>query len=105
MSVKFERDTFRQGAAATSGAAGAGGIPGIPGIPGLSGVADRMGGPLPGTSGKHPIAEAVGTAVTGGKESAGTKGYLAVCATRDGVGGKKIVGWMMRKMLMGNGDL
>jgi hypothetical protein len=36
------------------------------------------GGPLPGTSGKHPLAAAVGTALTGGKEMAGTKGYLAV---------------------------
>jgi hypothetical protein len=35
------------------------------------------GGPLPGTSGKHPLAEAVGTALTGGKSAAGTKGYLA----------------------------
>jgi hypothetical protein len=35
------------------------------------------GGPLPGTSGKHPLAAAVGTALTGGKEMAGTKGYLA----------------------------
>ncbi|KAI1641021.1 integral membrane protein [Biscogniauxia mediterranea] len=32
--------------------------------------------PLPGTSGKHPIAEAIGTAVTGGKKNAGTRGYL-----------------------------
>ena len=34
--------------------------------------------PLPGTSGKHPITSAIGTALTGGKEMAGTKGYLAV---------------------------
>lgn len=33
-------------------------------------------GPLPGTSGKHPISEAIGTALTGGKANAGTKGYL-----------------------------
>jgi hypothetical protein len=58
MSVKFERETIRQGAAAMSGGAGL--------------------GPLPGTSGKHPIAEAVGTALTGGEKTAGTKGYLAV---------------------------
>ncbi|SPO02902.1 related to membrane protein, peroxisomal [Cephalotrichum gorgonifer] len=32
---------------------------------------------IPGTSGKHPIAAAVGTALTGGRENAGTKGYLA----------------------------
>lgn len=35
--------------------------------------------PLPGTTGKHPVAEALGTALTGGKSMAGTKGYLAVC--------------------------
>lgn len=35
-------------------------------------------GPLPGTSGKHPITAAIGTALTGGREMAGTKGYLAV---------------------------
>ncbi|KAI8241282.1 Peroxisomal membrane protein PMP22 [Colletotrichum sp. SAR 10_99] len=33
--------------------------------------------PLPGTSGKHPISEAIGTAITGGKKNAGSKGYLA----------------------------
>jgi hypothetical protein len=33
---------------------------------------------IPGTSGKHPITAAIGTALTGGKEMAGTKGYLAV---------------------------
>ena len=35
-------------------------------------------GPLPGTSGKHPIAEKIGTAITGGKLNAGTKGYMMV---------------------------
>ncbi|PHH51003.1 Peroxisomal membrane protein PMP22 [Ceratocystis fimbriata CBS 114723] len=34
-------------------------------------------GPLPGTRGKHKIADAVGTALTGGAANAGTKGYLA----------------------------
>lgn len=34
--------------------------------------------PLPGTSGKHPIAEKLGTAITGGKGNAGTRGYLMV---------------------------
>lgn len=33
---------------------------------------------IPGTSGKHPITAAIGTALTGGKENAGTKGYLSV---------------------------
>lgn len=65
MSVKIERDTFQQGGkAALAGAGGA-----------------APGGPLPGTSGKHPFAEAVGTAITGGKQNAGTKGYLAVGST------------------------
>ncbi len=63
MSLKIERDTFQQGH-------------GPPRAP--SGVGVGGGGPLPGTSGKHPLAEAVGTALTGGKEGAGTKGYLAV---------------------------
>ena len=36
-------------------------------------------GHLPGTSGKHPFAESIGTAITGGAQNAGTKGYLAVC--------------------------
>ncbi|KAH8910319.1 integral membrane protein [Coniochaeta sp. PMI_546] len=56
-SLKIERDTFQRDLAAPSGVA-------------------PKGGPLPGTSGKHPVAEAVGTAITGGKSNAGTKGYL-----------------------------
>lgn len=59
-SLKIERDTFQRDLAAPSGVA-------------------PKGGPLPGTSGKHPVAEAVGTAITGGKSNAGTKGYLRVC--------------------------
>lgn len=35
-------------------------------------------GPLPGTSGKHPIAESIGTAITGGKKAAGSNGYMMV---------------------------
>ncbi|CAK7216575.1 hypothetical protein SBRCBS47491_002874 [Sporothrix bragantina] len=35
------------------------------------------GPPIPGTSGHHPLAEVVGTALTGGRQNAGTKGYLA----------------------------
>ncbi len=63
MSVKFERDTFQRTAQnAANGAANA--------MP--------SSGPIPGTSGKHPFAETVGTALTGGKQNAGTKGYLAV---------------------------
>ncbi|CAK7568182.1 MAG: hypothetical protein SEPTF4163_006165 [Sporothrix epigloea] len=36
-----------------------------------------VGPQIPGTSGHHPIAEVVGTALTGGRQNAGTKGYLA----------------------------
>lgn len=66
MSVKFERETYKQ----AEGVAG----------PAVSAAAELLGrdGPLPGTSGKHPISEAVGTALTGGKQMAGTKGYLMV---------------------------
>ncbi|TPX11194.1 uncharacterized protein E0L32_001012 [Thyridium curvatum] len=61
MSFKIERDTFQQGVASAAGAKGSIAPPG---------------GPLPGTSGKHPVAEKIGTALTGGKQNAGTKGYL-----------------------------
>lgn len=66
MSVKFERETYKQ----AEGVAG----------PAVSAAAELLGrdGPIPGTSGKHPISEAVGTALTGGKQMAGTKGYLMV---------------------------
>lgn len=74
MSFKFERDTYKQ----SEGAAGAAGAK-------LSAAAAKAqqqligkDGPLPGTTGKHPISEAIGTAITGGKQNAGTKGYLAV---------------------------
>ena len=85
MSVKFERDTVRQGpggfplpsvpgvasaASAVGGMAGAAGL-----VAGMSGARD---GHIPGTTGRHPLAEAVGTALTGGRADAGTKGYLAV---------------------------
>lgn len=58
MSVKFEKDTIKKGVEEVK--------------KGL------IGEPLPGTSGKHPISEAIGTAITGGKKNAGSKGYLAV---------------------------
>lgn len=35
-------------------------------------------GNILGARGKHPIAESIGTALTGGMKSAGTPGYLAV---------------------------
>jgi hypothetical protein len=57
-SLKLERDTIRKGTEAVSDA--------------------TRDGHLPGTSGKHPIAEKIGTAITGGKGNAGTKGYLMV---------------------------
>ncbi|PSR83748.1 integral membrane protein [Coniella lustricola] len=73
MSFKFERDTFKQ----TEGVAGFAG-------PAASAAAAEVrqqllgrDGPLPGTTGKHPISEKIGTAITGGKLNAGTKGYLA----------------------------
>lgn len=59
MSVKFERDTIRQTTQAAHNI-----------LP--------KNGPLPGTSGKHPLAETIGTALTGGAGNAGVKGYLAV---------------------------
>lgn len=58
MSVRFEKKTEEAVKAAQNVMSGA------------------EGGAIPGTSGKHPIAAAVGTALTGGKEMAGTKGYL-----------------------------
>lgn len=44
-----------------------------------------VGPQIPGTSGHHPIAEVVGTALTGGRQNAGTKGYLAVCKSKNTV--------------------
>ena len=64
MSVKIERDTVRK---TTEIAEHAG-----------RELAHQRDLPLPGTSGKHPIAEKIGTAITGGKANAGTKGYLMV---------------------------
>jgi len=70
MSLKIERDTFQQGVQQGPGPSSR------MSMAGASSVAS--GGRIPGTSGKHPIAETVGTALTGGKQNAGTKGYLAV---------------------------
>ncbi|KAK2072332.1 hypothetical protein P8C59_006691 [Phyllachora maydis] len=60
-SLKMERDTFQQG---VNNAAAA-----------LASGVDRA--RIPGTTGRHPIAEEIGTALTGGRPNAGTKGYLA----------------------------
>ncbi|KAI1384866.1 uncharacterized protein F4822DRAFT_433405 [Hypoxylon trugodes] len=65
MSLKIERETIRH---ATENVAGGGAVGPLANI--------GRDGPLPGTSGKHPVAEAIGTAITGGKRNAGTKGYL-----------------------------
>lgn len=59
--LKIERDTIRTGTEAVANA-----------------VRDAADGkrPLPGTSGKHPHLEKIGTVITGGKKNAGTKGYM-----------------------------
>lgn len=71
MSIKFERDTFKQGEAAAGASFSAAAANAKQQLLGRD-------GPIPGTTGKHPITEAIGTAITGGKDNAGTKGYLAV---------------------------
>ncbi|KAJ4207343.1 Hypothetical protein NCS54_00832100 [Fusarium falciforme] len=51
----------------------------------VSGAHERVGelldqaeaGKIPGTKGHHPVSAVIGTALTGGMENAGTKGYLA----------------------------
>lgn len=68
MSLKVERDTVERVTETVGGSAAAA----------AAAASAPRGGPLPGTSGKHPIAEAIGTALTGGKKNAGTKGYLMV---------------------------
>jgi hypothetical protein len=60
MSVKFEKDTIQQ----TAGVAG-------------------TQGPTVMKAAKHPIADEIGTALTGGKANVGTKGYLAVSLGKD----------------------
>lgn len=76
MSVKFEKDTFQT---TTQNV--------------MNKAAD---GKIPGTSGKHPISERVGTALTGGMANAGTKGYLAVRILFSFLSGAIVVAWMMR---------
>jgi hypothetical protein len=70
MSLKIERDTIRQNVAEVAG----------PVVGPVRGGQQWPDGPIPGTSGKHPYAEKLGTALTGGKANAGTKGYLMVRA-------------------------
>lgn len=55
MSVKFEKETIQQ----------TGGMAGTQGPTMMKGA-------------KHPVADEIGTALTGGKGNVGTKGYLAV---------------------------
>ncbi|KAI1132960.1 integral membrane protein [Nemania abortiva] len=71
MSLKVERDTVQRVTEAVGGGAAAGAA-----AAGTAAAGAARDGPLPGTSGKHPFAEAIGTALTGGKKNAGTKGYL-----------------------------
>ena len=76
MSLKIERDTVRTVGAEAGKAieqATGGGLR-ERALEKITGVSD---GPIPGTSGKHPHLAIIGTAVTGGRKTAGTKGYLA----------------------------
>ena len=76
MSIKIERDTVKEAVrdAVLDHATNKGGLVGSA----AAAVAEAAHGNLPGTSGKHPISAVVGTAITGGRKNAGTKGYLAV---------------------------
>lgn len=66
--LKIERDTVRKGTETVADATAAA----------ASAAAASKDGHLPGTSGKHPHLEKLGTVITGGKSNAGTKGYLMV---------------------------
>ncbi|KAF2994559.1 hypothetical protein E8E14_002833 [Neopestalotiopsis sp. 37M] len=65
--IKIERDTVRKGTETVTDAAAAAAA---------AAAASSKDGHLPGTSGKHPHLEKIGTVITGGKGNAGTKGYL-----------------------------
>lgn len=67
--IKIERDTVRKGTETVTDAAAAAAA---------AAAASSKDGHLPGTSGKHPHLEKIGTVITGGKGNAGTKGYLMV---------------------------
>ncbi|KAL2136351.1 hypothetical protein VTI74DRAFT_4183 [Chaetomium olivicolor] len=75
MSLKIERDTVKETVkqAVVDHAVNKGGFVGST----AAAIAEAAHGQLPGTSGKHPISAVVGTALTGGRQNAGTKGYLA----------------------------
>ncbi|KAL2182020.1 uncharacterized protein P884DRAFT_296270 [Thermothelomyces heterothallicus CBS 202.75] len=77
MSVKIERDTTTLKEAVRDAVldhtANKGGLVGSA----AAAISEAAHGQLPGTSGKHPISAVVGTALTGGRKNAGTKGYLA----------------------------
>jgi hypothetical protein len=73
MSLKIERDTIKE--TVKEAVINKGGFVGST----AAAVAEAATGNLPGTSGKHPLSAVVGTAITGGRQNAGTKGYLAVC--------------------------
>ena len=77
MSIKIERDSVKDVVkdAVINHVAAKGGFVGET----AAAVAEAAQGNLPGTTGKHPISAVVGTALTGGRKNAGTKGYLAVC--------------------------
>jgi hypothetical protein len=82
MSLKIERETVKETvnqAVANHAPVNKGGLVGQAAVA----VAEAATGNLPGTTGKHPISAVVGTALTGGRQNAGTKGYLAVCLPRD----------------------
>ncbi len=78
MSLKIERDTVTSTVkdAVVNQAVNRGGFVGST----AAAISEAAHGQLPGTSGKHPISAVVGTAITGGRQNAGTKGYLAVCS-------------------------
>lgn len=76
MSLKIERDTVTGTVkdAVVNHVVNKGGFVGST----AAAISEAAHGQLPGTSGKHPISAVVGTAITGGRKNAGTKGYLAV---------------------------
>lgn len=84
MSLKIERDTLKGTVkdAVLDHVVKKGGFVGST----AAAVAEAAHGDLPGTTGKHPISAVVGTALTGGRKNAGTKGYLAVCRPAPGRG-------------------